>query len=109
MAKSMRIMRGDTVEVIAGNDRGVRGEVLRVFPKKRQILVSQVRVVKKHQRPIQAGRGQVQAGIIQFEAPIDASNVMVVCPSCDDITRVGSRRENGRRVRVCKKCGEDID
>lgn len=109
MAKSMRIMRGDTVEVIAGNDRGVRGEVLRVYPKKRQILVSQVRVVKKHQRPIQAGRGQVQAGIIQFEAPIDASNVMVVCPSCDDTTRVGSRRENGRRVRVCKKCGEDID
>jgi large subunit ribosomal protein L24 len=109
MAKAMRIKRGDTVQVVTGNDQGVQGEVLRVYPRKRQILVAQARVVKKHQRPIQAGRGQVQAGIIQFEAPIDASNVMLVCPNCGATTRVGSRREDGRRVRVCKKCGEDID
>ena len=108
-SKSMRIKRGDTVEVIAGNDRGMRGEVLRVHPKNRRVVVALVNIVKKHQRPIQAGRGQVQAGIIQFEAPIDASNVMLVCPHCDQRSRVGTRIEDGRRVRVCKKCGEDID
>ncbi len=108
--KSMRIKRGDTVEVVAGNDRGVRGEVLRVDPQKRRVVVAQVRVVKKHQQPIQAGRtGQVQAGIIQFEGFIDVSNAMVVCPNCDERTRVGVRREDGQRIRVCKKCGEDID
>jgi large subunit ribosomal protein L24 len=58
---------------------------------------------------MQAGRGQTQAGIIQFEAPIHLSNVMLVCPKCDQPTRVGVRRDEGRRVRVCKKCGEDID
>lgn len=107
--KPIRIKRGDTVEVVSGNDRGVRGEVLRVYPKKRQVVVTQVNVVKKHQSAVQAGRGQVQAGIIQFEAPVDVSNVMLVCPDCQERTRIGSRRENGRRVRVCKKCGEDID
>ena len=107
--KAMRIKRGDTVEVIAGNDRGVRGEVLRVYPKQRRVVVSQVHVVKKHQRAVQAGRGQVQAGIIQFEAPVRASNVMLVCPNCDERTRVGARREDGRRIRTCKKCGEDMD
>lgn len=109
MTRSMHIKRGDTVEVVAGNDRGVRGEVLRVYPKQRRVVVSQVHVVKKHQRPMQAGRGQVQAGIIQFEAPVDVSNVMLVCPNCEARTRVGARREDGRRVRVCRKCGEDID
>ncbi|HEC22659.1 MAG TPA: 50S ribosomal protein L24, partial [Chloroflexi bacterium] len=64
---------------------------------------------KKHQSPIQAGRSQVQPGIIQFEAPIHVSNVMLVCPQCDQPTRVGIRREDGVRIRVCKKCGEDID
>jgi large subunit ribosomal protein L24 len=108
-AKTIRIKRGDNVEVISGNDKGVRGEVLRVYPKQRSIVVTQVNVVKKHQSPIQAGRGQVQAGIIQFEAPVDISNVMLICPECGERTRIGSRREDGRRVRVCKKCGEDID
>lgn len=108
-AKAVRIKRGDIVEVIAGNDRGVRGEVLRVHPKKRRVVVSQVNVVSKHQTAVQAGRGQTQAGIIQFEAPVDVSNVMVVCPNCDERTRVGVRREDGFKVRVCKKCNEDID
>jgi large subunit ribosomal protein L24 len=107
--KSMRIKRGDTVEVISGNDRGVRGEVLRVHSKKRRVVVTQVNVVSKHQRPMQAGRGQAQAGIIQFEAPVDVSNVMLVCPNCDEATRVGARRDGGRRIRLCKKCGEEID
>lgn len=109
-SRSVRIKAGDTVQVIAGDDRGARGAVLNVYPRRNKVVVAQVNIVKKHQRPVQAGRsGQVQAGIIQFEAPFQLSNVMVVCPSCDDASRVGIRREDGNRIRVCKKCGEDID
>ena len=107
---SNRIKRGDTVEVIEGNDRGVRGVVQRVNSKKGRVVVSGVGIVKKHQRPVRAGRGQMQPGIIEFESPIDASNVMLVCPLCDEYTRVGfTRQEDGQKVRVCKKCGETID
>ncbi len=106
---NMRIKRNDTVEVIAGNDRGVRGRVLRAYPKEGRVVVESVNIRKKHQRPTQAGRGQVQPGIIQFEAPIHVSNVMLVCPKCDKPTRVSIRRDEGVRVRVCKKCGKDID
>ncbi len=105
----MRIKRDDTVEIITGNDKGARGRVLRAFPKERRVVVESVNIRKKHQRPMQAGRSQVQAGIIQFEAPIDVSNVMLVCPQCNEPTRVGIRRDDGVRVRVCKKCGEDIE
>jgi len=107
---TMRIKKEDIVEVIAGNDRGARGRVLRVIPRENRVVVESVNIRKKHQRPMQAGRGQVQVGIIQFEAPIHASNVMLVCPQCDKRTRVGIRRdEEGKRIRVCKECGEDID
>ena len=105
-----RIRRGDTVEVVIGEERGARGVVQRVFPRKERVVVQGVNVVKKHQRPVQAGRGQVRAGIIEFEAPIHLSNVMLVCPTCGERTRVGfSRREDGRKVRVCKQCGSDIE
>lgn len=105
-----RIKKGDTVEVIAGKDKGVRGAVLRVIPKKDRVVVERVNVVKKHQKPVQAGRGQVQPGIIEFEAPIHLSNVMIVCTQCGEKTRVGYRvTEDGKKVRVCRKCGADID
>lgn len=106
----VRVKKGDTVEVIAGDDRGQRGQVLRVLPKENRVVVSGVNLVKKHQRPIRAGRGQIQPGIIQFEAPIHISNVMPVCPHCKEPTRVGfSRLEDGRKVRVCKRCGQAMD
>ncbi|MCL4239457.1 MAG: 50S ribosomal protein L24 [Anaerolineae bacterium] len=105
-----RIKKGDTVEVIAGKDKGVRGAVLRVIPKKDRVVIERVNVVKKHQKPVQAGRGQVQPGIIEFEAPIHLSNVMIVCTQCSEKTRVGYRvTEDGRKVRVCRRCGADID
>ena len=105
-----RIRQGDTVEVITGNDRGKRDTVQRVLPKGRRVVVSGVNVVKKHQRPIRAGRGQVQPGIIEFEAPLDLSNVMMVCPKCNQPTRVRfQRRSDGHKRRVCGKCGEAID
>ena len=75
-----------------------------------RIVVAGINKVKKHQRPMRAGRTQVQPGIIEFEAPIHVSNVMLVCPQCNQRTRVGfSRLEDGRKVRVCKQCDEVID
>jgi len=105
-----KIKKGDTVEVVSGNDNGERGAVQRVLTKSNRIVVIGVNTVKKHQRPMRAGRGQVQPGIIEFEAPIDISNVMLVCPRCDQRTRVGyTRLEDGRKVRMCKRCEEVID
>lgn len=103
----MRIKVNDEVVVIAGNYKGVRGTVQRVLPKQNRVVVSGVNVVKKHQKPRPtSGRGQAQGGIIEFEAPIDASNVMVIDPSSGEPTRVGVRRdEDGRRVRYAKSSG----
>ena len=105
-----QIRKGDTIEVVAGEDAGVRGTVQRVLPKAEHVVVAGVNIVKKHQRPVRAGRGQVQPGIIEFEAPIHMSNVMLVCPHCGQRARVGfARQEDGGKARVCKKCGETID
>lgn len=104
------IKKGDMVEVISGNDRGVRGKVLRLNPGDDKVVVSGVRIVKKHQRPVRAGRSQVQPGIIEFEGPIHVAKVMLVCPRCSARTRVGfDVREDGTKVRMCKKCGQTID
>ena len=107
----MRIKKGDEVEVITGNDQGLRGEVQRVLPKDNLLVVSGVNMVKKHQRPRPTGgRTPTQGGIIEFEAPINVSNVMLVCPHTDQLTRIGVRRdEDGRQVRFSKKSGKDID
>ena len=105
-----RIKKGDTVEVIAGDDRGVRNTVLRVLPKENRVVVSKVNIITKHQRAMQAGRSKTQAGRINFEAPFDISNIMLVCPQCNAATRVGYLElEDGRKVRICRKCGEAID
>ncbi|MFP4324036.1 MAG: 50S ribosomal protein L24 [Anaerolineales bacterium] len=105
-----KIKTGDTVEVIAGKDKGKRGEVLRVDRKAGRLVVEGVNVVKKHQRPIRAGRRNTQAGIIEYEAPIDASNVMLVDPQSGQRTRVGFRFDaDGRKIRYAKKSGQDID
>ncbi len=106
---AVRIRKGDTVEVITGESQGKRGEVMRMFPKQDRLVVSGANVVKKHQRPIRAGRGEVQPGIIEFEAPIHISNVMPVCPHCNERTRIGFTMEEGRKVRLCKKCGQVMD
>ena len=104
-----RIKKGDTVELIGGNERGTRGVVQRVFPRKQRVVIQGINIVKKHQRPVQAGRGQVQAGIIEFEAPVDLSKVMLVCSTCGERTRVGFRQVEGGKVRVCKQCEADIE
>ena len=104
----VRIVRGDTVEVISGRDKGMRGEVLRVLPKADRVVVQGIALRKKHQRQIQSGGRTMSPGIIQFESPLHISNVMLVCPKCDEVTRVGMVVEDGERKRVCKKCQAEI-
>ena len=104
----VKIVRGDTVEVINGRDKGMRGEVLRVLPKDDRVVVQGIALRKKHQRQIQTGGRTMSPGIIQFESPIHISNVMLVCPKCDETTRVGFVMEDGERKRVCKKCQAEI-
>lgn len=106
-----RIKKDDTVEVIAGKDKGTRGKVLRVLNKEDRVVVDKVNIVKKHQkRQQQQQQQQPRQGIIEFEAPLHASNVMLVCTQCNQSTRVGFRiNEAGRKVRVCRSCGKDID
>ncbi len=101
-----KVKREDFVVVIAGKDRGKRGKVLRVLPKKQRVIVEGVNIVKKHQKPTATTAG----GIIEKPAPIHVSNVMLVCPKCGQPTRVGfTFLEDGTKVRRCKKCGEVID
>jgi large subunit ribosomal protein L24 len=105
-----RIKKGDTVEVIAGKDLGERGEVVAVLPKKDRVVVQGINVLKKHEKARQAGNQQIKAQIVEFDAPIHLSNVMLVCPNCDARTRVGYRvRDDGYKVRVCRKCNADIE
>lgn len=108
----VKIRKGDTVEVISGrrDEVGKRGEVIRVDPEAKMIVVQGVNIHKKHQRQMQTqGRRNLSPGIVDFEAPFHISNVMLVCPKCDEATRVGVVREEGRSQRVCKRCGAVID
>ena len=107
----MRIKENDEVIVIAGNFKGVRGRVQRVLPKEGKVVVAGVNVVKKHQKPKQTGgRSRAQGGIIEFEAPINISNVMLVDPESNEPTRVGYRRDDdGRLVRFAKKSETELD
>lgn len=107
----MRIKVGDKVQVIAGNYKGVEGTVQRIEPKTNRVVVSGVNLVKKHQKPQQTGgRSQARGGIIEFEAPIHMSNVMLVDPESNELTRIGIRRdEDGRRVRFAKKSGVELE
>jgi large subunit ribosomal protein L24 len=103
----MKIRKNDTVQVMAGKDRGKRGKVRFAYPKKNRLIVEGINFIKKHSR----ARGQVrQAGIIDLEAQIDASNVMLLCGKCNHPTRVGfTFLDDGRKVRICRKCKEVID
>ena len=106
----MHIKTGDLVQIIAGNYRGVRGEVLRAIPREGRVVVRGVNVVKKHQKPQQGGRARARGGIIEFEAPIDVSNVMIVDPQTNEPTRIGYRfEEDGRKVRYAKSSGAALD
>ena len=97
----MNIKKGDKVLVIAGKDKGKEATVLRALPSTQRVVVEGVAVVKKAMRPTQQNP---QGGITTVEAPIHVSNVMLVCPQCNKATRVNIKREDGKKVRICKKC-----
>ncbi len=112
MSAKVKIRKGDTVQIITGprDDKGKRGEVIRVMPDEGRIVVQGINIRKKHQRQFQAEGRTMSPGIIEFEGSMDISNVMLVCPQCSEPTRVGIRRdENGLPYRVCRSCGKDID
>lgn len=101
----MNVKKGDKVQVLSGKDKGATGEVLRAMPAEGKVIVEGVAMVKKHQKPTQAGQ---QGGIIEREAAIDVSNVMLICPKCGKPTRVGHTGTGTDKKRVCKKCGAEF-
>ncbi len=108
----IKIRKGDTVEVISGraDDKGKRGDVIKVLPKQQRVVVQGVHILKKHQSEVQTQGRSFTPGVIEFEGPIHISNVMLVCPKCDKPTRVGVHRDDDGTVqRVCKKCGAMFD
>ena len=103
---SLSIKKGDNVVVIAGKDNKKTGEVLAVSPKTNRVIVKGVNVVKKHKK---ARNTEQKSEIISMEAPISASNVMVICAACNKATRIAHSEVGGKKVRVCKHCGATLD
>ena len=102
------IRKNDSVVVITGKDRGKRGRVLKVLPLKNRVIVEGVNIIKRHTRP--NPQRKIKGGIVEREAPLHASNVQLVCPECGKTTRLGRRiLEDGRKVRICRKCEGVVD
>jgi large subunit ribosomal protein L24 len=101
------VRKNDLVMVIAGKEKGKSGKVLKVLPHKNRVVVEKINFIKRHSRP--TGRAR-QGGIIEKEAPIHISNVLLLCPKCNQGVRMGKRvLEDGKKTLVCKKCGELIE
>ena len=122
MAQTMKIRKGDLVQVVSGKDRGKQGRILEALPRERRVIVENLNVVKRHRRPRalrdsgRMGQPQIQpGGVFDVAAPLPVSNVMVVCPTCNRATRVGyefrEAKDGTIKVRVCKRadCGEVLD
>jgi large subunit ribosomal protein L24 len=121
-ATTMRIRKGDLVQILSGKDRGKQGKVLEARPKERRVVIENLNIVKRHTKPRpmkdanrMGGTTMQPGGVIDKPAPVDVSNVMIVCPSCDRPTRVGHalKEIKGERVkvRVCRRadCGQELD
>lgn len=102
----MIVKKGDQAVVISGKEKGKKGKVSQVIPTTGKVVIENVNVVSRHKKPRSA---QEKGGIMKKAAPIDASNVMVVCPACGKATRVAHKIIDGEKVRVCKKCGASLD
>jgi large subunit ribosomal protein L24 len=122
MSNTMRIKKGDLVQVLAGKDRGKQGRVLEARPRDRRVIVENLNVAKRHTKPRpmrdstrMGGANIIPGGIIEKPTPLDVSNVMIVCPTCKQPTRVGVKVKELKgetvRVRVCKRdgCGQEIE
>lgn len=104
MDKKFKIRKDDTVEIIAGKDKGKRGSVVRVIREKDRVIVSGANLVKK---AMKKRSQQDRGGIVEIEAPLHVSNVMIVCKKCGP-TRIGYKIDGDKKVRVCRKCGEAL-
>ena len=104
MEKKFKIRKDDTVQVIAGKDKGKTGNVVRVLPAKNAVIVSGINIVKNAMRKRSQ---QDQGGIAEIEAPLNISNVAIVCKKCGP-TRIGYKLDGDKKVRVCRKCGEKL-
>jgi large subunit ribosomal protein L24 len=106
-----KIRKGDTVEIISGRfeDKGRRGEVINVLPKVDRVVVQGVNLRTKHQAQVQSQGRTINPGLIKFEGPMHISNVMLVCPKCDQPTRIAVQRDEDGAHRVCKKCQAVIE
>ena len=105
MEKKFKIRKDDTVEVIAGKDKGKRGTVVRILTKKDAVIVSGVNIVKK---AMKKRSQQDQGGIVEIEAPLNISNVGIVCKKCGRPVKAGYKLNGDKKVRVCRKCGETL-
>lgn len=103
--QKIHVKKGDLVMVITGKDAGKKGKVLEVLLKKGRVVVEKVNMVKRHTKPTQS---MPQGGILEKEAPIASSNVMLFCPECNNVTRVSVKETEAGKVRVCKKCGVNL-
>jgi large subunit ribosomal protein L24 len=105
----MKIKKGDTVQIITGKDRGLKGKVIRAFPSENKVLVEGANRVTRHTKVQTSGRGSQSGGIVTQEAPIDASNVMIVDPTDNRPTRIGYRiNEDGTKVRISRRTGAEL-
>ena len=107
----VKLKKGDTVEVISGrtDDKGKRGEIIKVNPDDSTVVVQGINMRTKHQRQVQSQGRTVKPGIVRFESAVDISNVMLVCPKCSKPTRVSLSRTDDKTRRICKQCNEPID
>lgn len=103
--QKIHVKKGDMVMVITGKDAGKKGKVLEVFPKKGRVVIEKINIVKRHTKPTQS---LPQGGILEKEAPIASSNVMLYCTECNSVTRVSMKETEAGKVRVCKKCGVNL-
>ena len=103
----LNLKKGDMIKIIAGKEKGKQGKILQVFSRNERVLVEKLNLIKKHQKPTQMNK---QGGVIEKEAPIHISNVILICQHCNKITRPKIKfLENDKKLRICKKCGEGID
>lgn len=102
----MKIKKGDTVLVVAGKEKGKAGKVTKAIPKDNKIIVAGLNVAKKHAKP---SKKNPHGGIIDLHAPINVSNVMIICPRCSKATKIGHKVTEKSKFRICKKCNESLD